>query len=45
METFFNQHFPGRSERKQMQGQLLRHVLEGTFFGALEVDIDTPPHL
>ena len=44
METFLNQHFPGRSERKQTQAQLLRRVQEGTFFGALEVDIDTSPH-
>ena len=43
METFLNQHFPGRSEKEQTQGQLLRRVQEGTFFGALEVDIDTPP--
>ena len=43
METFLNQHFPGRSERKQTQ--LLWRVQEGIFFGALEVDIDTPPHL
>ena len=45
IETFLNQHFPGRSEKKQTQRQLLRRVQEGTFFGALEVDIDTPPHL
>ena len=45
IETFLNQHFPGRSEKKQTQGQLLQRVQEGTFFGALEVDIDTPPHL
>ena len=45
IETFLNQHFPGRSEKKQTEAQLLRHVQEGTFFGALEVDIDTPPHL
>ena len=45
IETFLNQHFPGRSEKKQTQAQLLRRVQEGTFFGALEVDIDTPPHL
>ena len=45
MEAFLNQHFPGCSERKQTQAQLLQRVQEGTFFGALEVDIDTPPHL
>ena len=45
IETFLNQHFPGRSEKKQTQGQLLRRVQEGTFLGALEVDIDTPSHL
>ena len=45
MEAFLNQHFPGHSEKKQTQAQLLRHVQEGTFFGALEVDIKTPPHL
>ena len=45
METFLSQHFPGRSEKKQTQGQLLPRMQEGTFFGALEVDIDTPPHL
>ena len=45
MESFLNQHFPGRSEKKQTQAQLLRRVQEGTFFGALGVDIDTPPHL
>ena len=44
IETFLNQHFPGRSE-KQTQAQLLRRVQEGTFFGALEGDIDTLPHL
>ena len=45
VETFLNKHFPCRSEKKQTQAQLLRRVQEGTFFGALEVDIDTPPHL
>ena len=45
METFLNQHFPSCSKKKQTQAQLLRRVQEGTFFGALEVDIVTPPHL
>ena len=45
METFLNQHFPSHSEGKQTQAQLLQRVQEGTFFGAVEVDIDTPPHL
>ena len=45
IETFLNQPFPGRSEKQRRQTQLLRRVQEGTFFGALEVDIDTPPHL
>jgi len=42
IETFLNQHFPSRSEKKQTQTQLLQHVQEGTFFGVLKVDIDTP---
>ena len=45
MEAFLNQHFPCRSEEKQTKGQPLRRVKEGTFFGALEMDIDTPSHL
>ena len=45
METFLNQHFPGRSEKKQMETQFLRRLQEGIFFVAVEVDIDTPPQL
>ena len=42
IKTFINQHFPGHSEKKTTQAQLLQRVQEGTFFGALEVDIHNP---
>ena len=45
IETFLDQHFPGRSEKRQSPAQLLHGVQGDTFFGALEVDIETPPHL
>jgi len=45
IETFLDQHFPGRSEKQQSLAQLLHRVQEGSFFRVLEVDIETPPHL
>ena len=45
IESFLNDHFPGRGEKGQTQSQLLQRVQEGTFFGAVVVDIETPEHL
>ena len=45
IEAFLDEHFPGRSEKNQTQTQLWYRVKEGTFFGAVEVNIETPPHL
>ena len=45
IDSFSNQHFPGRGEKPVTPSQLMQRVKEGTFFGAVEVDIHTPPHL
>lgn len=45
IETFLNERFSGHTEKKQKQTQLLHRVSEGTFFGAVKVDIKPPPHL
>ena len=45
INSFLNQHFPGRGEKTVTPNQLMQRVEEGTFFGAVEVDIHTPPEL
>ena len=45
IDSFLNQHFPGRGEKAVTPSQLMQRVKEGTFFGAVEVDIHTPPEL
>ncbi len=45
IESFLNQHFPGRGEKRETQCELLDRVRNGSFFGCLEVDIDVPTEL
>jgi len=45
IDSFLNQHFPGRGEKAVTPSQLMQRVKEGTFFGAVEVDIDTRSRL
>ena len=45
IETFLNEHFPGRNEQRHHSSSILDRVRDGTFFGALEVDIHVPDTL
>lgn len=47
IQRFLNRHFPGRAQRclPKTTDQLLENVKDGTFFGAVEVDIEVPPEL
>ena len=42
IDQFLNAHFPGRKGRRKTKEQLLEDVKEGSFFGAVEVDIHVP---
>lgn len=47
IQSFLDNHFPGRGQRLQSKttDQLLEEVENGTFFGAVEVDIHVPSEL
>lgn len=45
IETFLKAYFPGRDQQAQSEARLLQGVRNGSFFGCVVVDIETPDTL
>ena len=45
IDAVLNEKFPGRGEMRLSESAMLERVMNDTFFGALEVDIQTPEEL
>ena len=47
IHRYLNSHFPGRQHKGKLKSetQLLEEVRQGSFFGAVEVDLHVPDHL